>query len=90
MPRKHFLIARPHCPRCLALIDGCTALTDEGGPDVGDLSVCVSCGTALEFTDALGHVRTLSGEDIAALPEPTRHMLAHAQASVATFKASRK
>lgn len=41
-----------HCPTCEAKVDRATMVTGDvaGGPDVGDLSICFSCGAFNEFT----------------------------------------
>ncbi len=37
------------CPKCNAKLDGATHVYGEGGPEPGDLSVCMYCSAALVF-----------------------------------------
>ncbi|HTH42901.1 MAG TPA: hypothetical protein VL498_07035 [Terracidiphilus sp.] len=42
------------CPQCRHELDAATKVTgNAGGPDPGDLTVCLNCGTILQFTPAL-------------------------------------
>ena len=43
------------CPSCRYELDAATKVSgDHGGPDPGDLTVCLNCGTILQFTPILG------------------------------------
>lgn len=47
---------KPHCPQCLKLLDGFTAVASEkeARPSPGDVTVCVYCRAVLQFTGDLG------------------------------------
>lgn len=55
------------CPKCKASLNGVTHRTDEARPRPGDLSICVYCKQALQFTDTLG-LKTLSRTAFKKLP----------------------
>lgn len=65
------LESSPRCPSCDALLDGATSLVREASPCAGDLTVCMYCGAALEFTQGLG-LRMLKPAELAALDAETK------------------
>ena len=55
------------CPRCGYPFDAATNLCGPRGPQEGDLSVCIACGTILVYeADLSSHVAT--EEDLAHYP----------------------
>ena len=44
---------KARCPKCDAQLDGATNLNNEIKPEVGNIAVCVYCGTVLEYVKGL-------------------------------------
>lgn len=78
------------CPTCGNLLDGATCPTEEdASPSEGDLSICLYCGTMLEFQADLTLCK-LSDEKYAELPLGERLALDRAAAATAIVRAKGK
>lgn len=76
----HRMPAR-RCPHCFKLLDASAALEAMGqdrAPEPGDITLCLGCGTALEFRPDGFHILTLL--EFAALPADTQAQLERAKA----------
>lgn len=81
------LPTRPKCPACGQPLDGWTGGAGPG-PRAGDLSVCVYCGEALLYTEAL-LLRVLTQGDRDELDDETLADLTRLKAIVARRIAGR-
>lgn len=45
----------PRCPACNTLNDGCTPMEAGTHPKPGDVTVCTTCNTVLQFTENLSY-----------------------------------
>jgi hypothetical protein len=67
-----------HCPACLKLVDAATSMAKDAQPKKGDLTICVYCGTLLQFGEFM-RLSALSDEELRQLDEETQRELLHAQ-----------
>src|SRR5262245_59996440 len=74
------------CPRCGYHMDAATAAYAEESvqPEVGDISVCLTCAAPLEFA-ADGAARWLTLEEMARLEDDVRGQLVKAMVAILTF-----
>ena len=67
-----------NCPTCNRTLDGATCVDNEDIlPKIGDLSVCMYCGTILEYEDGL-FLHAISDESLESLKitdPPTYNLL---------------
>jgi hypothetical protein len=72
------------CPGCTCTIDANTALDGSGaGPEPGDASVCIRCGSLLTF-DAELRIHALA--DVSTLDPEVRRQLLDAQRLVLAYR----
>ena len=76
-----FALPDDHCPACGHEFDAATNMTDTAAPKPGDLSVCISCATVLEFGFNLKHA-LFPTERLAKLPPDTLAAVARAQFAI--------
>lgn len=76
----------PSCPACLSKIDGATVLSSEeqAQPAPGDVTVCLYCGSLLEFAGEPGalSLHTLTVTKLSELPVSVRSVLLKAAVAV--------
>jgi transcription elongation factor Elf1 len=73
------------CPGCGMLMDASTNMTkNHGKPESGDLSVCLYCGTMLEFGDGKPH--ELSMEVYASLGSEMQFKLQRVRQEIMAMK----
>jgi len=70
-----FQTAAQLCPHCGHLLDSCTPIGSSEGPKPGDVSICVSCATPLEFGPEL----RLQEANLEAYPESLQKQLRRMQ-----------
>jgi hypothetical protein len=51
------------CPNCGAGVDAATNLFGKGGPEPGDISICLYCGCLMKFKDDM-MLRRLTGAEL--------------------------
>jgi hypothetical protein len=75
---------KSNCPVCNTILDAATAVdgTPDVIPSVGDISLCASCTSVLEFDDNLA----LAVIDIKTLPQDTQDEIVHAVLASASCK----
>jgi hypothetical protein len=76
-----YFIPGGRCPSCGEMLDGATQIIGTGHPDKGSTSVCIYCGTLLEFKSPTELI-VLSPYVLATLPPDVREMLLRAQRAV--------
>lgn len=76
----------PHCPHCKTKLDGYTSLDEGSRPTSGDVTVCVSCSSVLQFTDGMG-LKLADADIIAQVDFP---MLQKAQQVAKMYQAQSK
>lgn len=81
-------IPTSECPACHHKQDRASLVTDnpEGhGPQPGDVSLCMYCGTWLEFLEG-GRMQSLPPDKLSALPQETQNEMAKIKTKWASFK----
>lgn len=68
------------CPACGAKHDAATCATGKDKPDPGDLSICIRCGSALQFGPDF-ELLLLSRLELLALPAEVQEQISIVQAA---------
>jgi hypothetical protein len=79
------------CPKCGHIITAATNTREDCAPSIGDLSVCLECGTLFKFSELL-HVQALSDKELKELFFEDRNVyleLMYAQRHVQLLKNKR-
>lgn len=59
------LDSQPECPSCKKVLDGWSSTSPGGGgPSDGDVTVCIYCGSALEFADNLTRFKLIPDDQV--------------------------
>ena len=66
-----------HCPNCGKKIDAASGVEDEHAiPEPGDVSICIKCGTFLEFNEDLT-VKEATTNTLREVPDEAMAQLLH-------------
>lgn len=66
------------CPHCQYEMDACTSVDGDAVPKEGDISVCLNCGSFLEFNHELG-LDLYPDSNLLDLPDEMRLQLTRAR-----------
>ena len=86
-PPESTAVKATSCPHCNAVLDMVTGPSGHK-PSPGDLTVCLSCASVLQFNDEMV-IEAMSEEEIRALPEDAQSRLAKAKYAIAQMKRER-
>lgn len=75
-----------HCPKCGKLFDRASSVFEDASPLPHDLSVCIWCGTFLEFKDDLT-LQILPDEVYKSLPKEEKIQLLRVSIAIKEAKA---
>jgi len=87
-----FKVPDQKCPTCGTKLSAATAVKHDESPKPGSLTVCIECGTVLEFGASM-ELRVMTPEQVAALPAAVREQLqamSHAKQNAAYLKTMKK
>jgi hypothetical protein len=76
---KDYPIPTCFCLKCGHTFDRSSNLTGKGKPDPGDLTLCIQCGSMLQFTDKMTVQLVDEQAMLAAVPVATRAFIEKAR-----------
>jgi hypothetical protein len=69
-----FKVPDQKCPTCGTKLSAATAVKHDDSPKPGSLTVCIECGTVLEFSESM-ELRVMTPEQVAELAPEMRQQL---------------
>jgi hypothetical protein len=84
----HYDMPQQSCPVCSYRFDAATLIEGDGPPEPENLTLCIKCGSVLQWDYAM-RLRKLTAQELRELSTETFQLLARAQRTLSTIKAER-